>query len=97
MAETKIDTLLTGVKKFQVGAESKLYDLVGKDLYDIFYKKEIEKDLAFGIKSTIKTGDWNRGFEDRSLSLRKENVFKDWDARLDAERNKWKFKLSKEF
>tara|TARA_R100001530_G_C4185862_1_gene120734 strand:+ start:159 stop:464 length:306 start_codon:yes stop_codon:yes gene_type:complete len=93
-SESIIDSLTTGVKKFQVGAEKRLLDYVGKDLFDIFYKKEIEKDLGFGIKSTVKTGDWNKGFEGRSISFRKENIFKNWDAQLDAERNKLMFKLS---
>tara|TARA_R100000501_G_C2514806_1_gene44728 strand:- start:152 stop:433 length:282 start_codon:yes stop_codon:yes gene_type:complete len=85
-----VDTLLTGVKKFKSGAETKLYDLVGKDLYDIFYKKEIERNMPFGIRSKY-------DFKDRSLSLRKQDVFKGWDARLDAKKDNLKFKLSKEF
>ena len=94
ISKSPIDTLVTGIKKFQVGAKSTLIDYLGEDIYKIFEKQQIEKDLPWGIRSTIKTGDWNRGFEGRSLSLRKENIFKNWDAQLDAERNKLMFKLS---
>ena len=97
ISKSPIDTLLTGIKKFQVGAEANLKEAVGKTLFDIFYKKEIEKDLGFGIKSTIKTGDWNKGFQDRSLSLRKENIYKGWDAELKAKRKNLMFELSKKF
>ena len=90
ISKAPIDTLVAGAKKFKVGAESRLYDLVGKDLYDIFYKKEIERDMPFGIKSKY-------DFKNRNLSFGKENIFKGWDARLDLEKKKWEFNLSKDF
>ena len=46
--------------------------------------------MPFGIRSKY-------DFKDRSLSLRKQDVFKGWDARLDAKKDSLKFKLSKEF
>ena len=101
MAETKIDTLVAGIKKFQAGAESNLYELVGKGwgsfLLDVARNKEIKSDLPWGIKSTIKPGDYNKGFRDRKLSLIKEDIFKGLDAKLEAERNKLMLKVSTEF
>ena len=85
-----IDTLLTDIKKFKGGAEVKLEKVVGKTLYDIFYKREIERNMPFGIRSKY-------DFKDRSLSLGKQDIFKSWDVEFKAKKDNLKFKLSKEF
>ena len=88
--KSPIDTLLAGVKKGILGA-------VGEPLGRALFNREIKTDWPYGFKSVIKPGDYTSGFEDRSLSIIKENIYKDWAAKLDLGKNRWKFTASTKF
>ena len=84
------DTLAAKFNTLRTGIKSGLMEYLGKPLYNILETKEIRQDMPFGIRSKY-------DFRDKSLSLRKQDIFKGWDARLDAKKDSLKFKLSKEF
>ena len=79
----RFDTLRTGIK-------SGLMEYLGKPLYNILETKEIRQDIPFGIRSKY-------DFRNKSLSFRKQDIFKGWDARFDAKKDDWKIQFSKEF
>ena len=79
----RFDTLRTGIK-------SGLMEYLGKPLYNILETKEIRQDIPFGIRSKY-------DFRNKSLSFRKQDIFKGWDAELKAKKKNLMLELSKEF
>ena len=84
------DTLAAKFNTLRTGIKSGLMEYLGKPLYNILETKEIRQDMPFGIRSKY-------DFRDKSLSLRKQDIFKGWDAELKAKKKNLMFELSKEF
>ena len=71
--------------------ESGLIDSLGKDLYRIFYEKNIKQDLPFGVKGKY-------SFDDRSLNLQKRfGKHKDFQLDFNIGKNRALLNLKKEF
>ena len=82
------DTLAAKFNTLRTGIKSGLMEYLGKPLYNILETKEIRQDMPFGIRSKY-------DFRDKSLSLRKQDIFKGWDAELKAKKKNLMFELSK--
>ena len=71
--------------------EPGLIDSLGKDLYRIFYEKNIKQDLPFGVKGKY-------SFDDRSLNLRKRfGKNRDFQFDFTIGKNEALLNLKKEF